>query len=195
MTVTAPAAVSAADRPPPRRSSEVTSALPQPLIRGLRGWSAVPIIVLSGRAGSGDKVDALDAGADDYVTKPFGVDELLARIRAITRRAPADGNRGLPPPPHRPVRRSIPGRPSRPDQDAPGRGPDTGPGHRSLRSGPHDASGRSHPGPTPTARRCPPRKEGHDERLADLPGNGRPARRHRPAATSARLAPLRGACG
>lgn len=46
----------------------------------------VPIIVLSGRSGSADKVDALDAGADDYVTKPFGVDELLARIRAATRR-------------------------------------------------------------------------------------------------------------
>ncbi|MBO2453963.1 response regulator [Actinomadura barringtoniae] len=60
------------------------------VIRGLRGWSEVPIIVLSGRAGSKDKVDALDAGADDYVTKPFGVDELLARIRAITRRAPVD---------------------------------------------------------------------------------------------------------
>ncbi|MEU9020070.1 response regulator [Actinomadura sp. NPDC048394] len=59
------------------------------VIRGLRGWSAVPIIVLSGRAGGGDKVGALDAGADDYVTKPFGVEELLARIRAITRRAPA----------------------------------------------------------------------------------------------------------
>jgi Response regulators consisting of a CheY-like receiver domain and a winged-helix DNA-binding domain len=41
------------------------------VIRGLRGWTAVPIIVLSGRAGSGDKVEALDAGADDYVTKPF----------------------------------------------------------------------------------------------------------------------------
>lgn len=60
------------------------------VIRGLRGWSRVPIIVLSGRAGSRDKVDALDAGADDYVTKPFGVDELLARIRAITRRVPSD---------------------------------------------------------------------------------------------------------
>ncbi|SCG44747.1 response regulator [Micromonospora inositola] len=63
------------------------------VIRGLRGWTAVPIIVLSGRAGSEDKVAALDAGADDYVTKPFGVDELLARIRAVTRRltvAPAD---------------------------------------------------------------------------------------------------------
>ncbi|MEV0429340.1 response regulator [Micromonospora sp. NPDC050495] len=64
------------------------------VIRGLRGWTTVPIIVLSGRAGSEDKVAALDAGADDYVTKPFGVDELLARIRAVTRRlaaAPADG--------------------------------------------------------------------------------------------------------
>jgi two-component system KDP operon response regulator KdpE len=57
------------------------------VIRGLRGWSAVPIIVLSGRAEGTDKVAALDAGADDYVTKPFGVDELLARIRAVTRRA------------------------------------------------------------------------------------------------------------
>jgi two-component system, OmpR family, KDP operon response regulator KdpE len=57
------------------------------VIRGLRGWTSIPIIVLSGRAGSRDKVDALDAGADDYITKPFGVDELLARIRAVTRRA------------------------------------------------------------------------------------------------------------
>ncbi|MEU4545132.1 response regulator [Nonomuraea dietziae] len=56
------------------------------VIHGLRGWTSVPIIVLSGRAGSADKVDALDAGADDYVTKPFGIDELLARIRAVTRR-------------------------------------------------------------------------------------------------------------
>ncbi|HWS37353.1 MAG TPA: response regulator [Actinoplanes sp.] len=61
------------------------------VIRGLRGWTNVPIIVLSGRAGSADKVSALDAGADDYVTKPFGIDELLARIRAVTRRThPAD---------------------------------------------------------------------------------------------------------
>ena len=56
------------------------------VIRGIRGWSGVPIIVLSGRAEGTDKVAALDAGADDYVTKPFGVDELLARIRAVTRR-------------------------------------------------------------------------------------------------------------
>ena len=56
------------------------------VIEGLRGWSQVPIIVLSGRAGSADKVDALDAGADDYVIKPFSIDELLARIRAVTRR-------------------------------------------------------------------------------------------------------------
>jgi two-component system KDP operon response regulator KdpE len=56
------------------------------VIRGLRGWTGVPVIVLSGRAGSGDKVAALDAGADDYVTKPFGIDELLARVRAVTRR-------------------------------------------------------------------------------------------------------------
>jgi two-component system, OmpR family, KDP operon response regulator KdpE len=59
------------------------------VIGGLRGWTAVPIIVLSGRADSADKVEALDAGADDYVTKPFGMDELLARMRAAVRRTPA----------------------------------------------------------------------------------------------------------
>ena len=61
------------------------------VIRGLRGWSRVPIIVLSVRDAESDKVAALDAGADDYVTKPFGMDELLARLRAALRRAvPAD---------------------------------------------------------------------------------------------------------
>jgi two-component system KDP operon response regulator KdpE len=59
------------------------------VIGGLRGWTDVPIIVLSGRADSADKVAALDAGADDYVTKPFGMDELLARMRAAVRRTPA----------------------------------------------------------------------------------------------------------
>jgi two-component system, OmpR family, KDP operon response regulator KdpE len=57
------------------------------VIRGLRGWSSVPIIVLSVRETERDKVAALDAGADDYVTKPFGMDELLARLRAALRRA------------------------------------------------------------------------------------------------------------
>jgi two-component system KDP operon response regulator KdpE len=57
------------------------------VIRGLRGWSTVPIVVLSVREGEYDKVSALDAGADDYVTKPFGMDELLARLRAAVRRA------------------------------------------------------------------------------------------------------------
>ncbi|HWB38235.1 MAG TPA: response regulator [Rugosimonospora sp.] len=56
------------------------------VIRRLRAWTPVPIVVLSGRADSSDKVAALDAGADDYVTKPFSIDELLARIRAVTRR-------------------------------------------------------------------------------------------------------------
>jgi len=56
------------------------------VIAGLRGWTQVPILVVSGRSGAADKVDALDAGADDYVTKPFSIDELLARIRALTRR-------------------------------------------------------------------------------------------------------------
>ena len=59
------------------------------VIEALRGWTTVPILVVSGRTGSGDKVDALDAGADDYVTKPFAADELLARIRALTRRQQA----------------------------------------------------------------------------------------------------------
>ena len=57
------------------------------VIHGVRGWSEVPIIVLSGRGAGPDKVAALDAGADDYVTKPFGMEELLARIRAVTRRS------------------------------------------------------------------------------------------------------------
>ncbi len=56
------------------------------VIRRLRGWTAVPVLVLSGRAGSGDKIGALDAGADDYVTKPFSMEELLARLRALLRR-------------------------------------------------------------------------------------------------------------
>ncbi len=59
------------------------------VIRGLRGWTEVPIIVLSGRSDSTDKVEALDAGADDYLTKPFGIDELLARMRAVLRRSGA----------------------------------------------------------------------------------------------------------
>ena len=62
------------------------------VIQGLRGWTTAPIIVLSGRADSIDKVEALDAGADDYVTKPFGMEELLARMRAVSRRAVADGD-------------------------------------------------------------------------------------------------------
>ena len=57
------------------------------VIEGLRGWTTAPIIVLSGRADSMDKVEALDAGADDYVTKPFDMEELLARMRAAARRA------------------------------------------------------------------------------------------------------------
>jgi two-component system KDP operon response regulator KdpE len=53
----------------------------------LRSWSQVPVLVLSARHGSDDKVQALDAGADDYITKPFGLDELLARLRALLRRS------------------------------------------------------------------------------------------------------------
>ena len=57
------------------------------VIRGLRGWSQMPIIVLSVREREADKVAALDAGAGDYVTKPFGINELLARLRAALRRS------------------------------------------------------------------------------------------------------------
>ncbi|HTW03454.1 MAG TPA: response regulator [Streptosporangiaceae bacterium] len=60
------------------------------VIQGLRGWTSAPIIVLSGRADSTDKIEALDAGADDYVTKPFNLEELFARMRAVSRRAVAD---------------------------------------------------------------------------------------------------------
>jgi two-component system, OmpR family, KDP operon response regulator KdpE len=56
------------------------------VIRNLRSWSKAPVIVLSGRTGPGDKIAALDAGADDYVTKPFSMEELLARLRAALRR-------------------------------------------------------------------------------------------------------------
>ncbi|MFF5444250.1 response regulator [Streptomyces sp. NPDC012888] len=62
------------------------------VIRGLRGWTRVPIVVLSARHSSDEKVEALDAGADDYVTKPFGMDELLARLRAAVRRAEPVGS-------------------------------------------------------------------------------------------------------
>jgi two-component system KDP operon response regulator KdpE len=60
------------------------------VIRGLRGWSEVPIIVLSARTTEGQKVAALDAGANDYVTKPFGMDELMARIRVALRTPSTD---------------------------------------------------------------------------------------------------------
>jgi two-component system KDP operon response regulator KdpE len=68
------------------------------VIAGLRGWTTVPILVLSARTDSSDKVEALDAGADDYVTKPFGMDELLARLRAAVRRSTssaADGEEAV----------------------------------------------------------------------------------------------------
>ncbi len=60
------------------------------VVAGLRGWTTVPIIILSARDTQRDKVNALDVGADDYLTKPFGMDELLARVRAALRRAQPD---------------------------------------------------------------------------------------------------------
>ncbi|MBF6101862.1 response regulator [Nocardia cyriacigeorgica] len=66
------------------------------VLAGLRGWTSAPVIVLSARTDSSDKVEALDAGADDYVTKPFGMDELLARLRAAVRRGATDGDAGDP---------------------------------------------------------------------------------------------------
>ena len=60
------------------------------VLRQLRAWSTTPVVVLSARAESGEKVQALDLGADDYVTKPFGTEELLARVRAAARRAGSD---------------------------------------------------------------------------------------------------------
>ncbi|NKX92575.1 response regulator transcription factor [Sanguibacter hominis ATCC BAA-789] len=67
------------------------------VIAGLRGWSEVPIVVLSARHLGDDKVDALDAGADDYVTKPFAMNELLARLRAAVRRGAPAGVSGQDP--------------------------------------------------------------------------------------------------
>jgi two-component system, OmpR family, KDP operon response regulator KdpE len=60
------------------------------VVRGLRGWTTIPIIMLTVRSDEADKVEALDAGADDYVTKPFGMNELLARMRAALRRNTLD---------------------------------------------------------------------------------------------------------
>jgi two-component system KDP operon response regulator KdpE len=68
----------------------------QDLIRGLRTWSQVPVIVLSARSNEADKVRALDAGADDYLVKPFGVPELLARVRAQLRRSALIGHEAQP---------------------------------------------------------------------------------------------------
>jgi two-component system KDP operon response regulator KdpE len=65
-------------------------------LRDLRAWSAVPVIVLSARSEETDKIEALDAGADDYLTKPFGVGELLARVRAVLRRKIGTGKDGSP---------------------------------------------------------------------------------------------------
>ena len=64
------------------------------VIQGLRGWTTVPIVVLSGRTDAREKIQALDAGADDYVTKPFAMEELLARLRAVIRRHQAAATTG-----------------------------------------------------------------------------------------------------
>ncbi len=66
------------------------------LIRDLRGWSDVPVLILSARSQENDKIDALDAGADDYLTKPFSVGELRARVRALLRRRGRSGEAAVP---------------------------------------------------------------------------------------------------
>ena len=66
------------------------------LIRDLRGWSDVPVLILSARSQEDDKIDALDAGADDYLTKPFSVGELRARVRALLRRRSRSGEAAVP---------------------------------------------------------------------------------------------------
>jgi two-component system, OmpR family, KDP operon response regulator KdpE len=92
LAATATAALTLAARHPPD-AVVLDLGLPDmdggAVIDGLRGWTRAPIIVLSARTPQSDKVDALDAGADDYVTKPFGMDELLARLRAALRRGDA----------------------------------------------------------------------------------------------------------
>ena len=89
LTADGRAALTAASRHPPD-AVILDLGLPDmdgaEVIAGLRGWSQAPILVLSARSEEPDKVTALDAGADDYVTKPFGMDELLARLRAALRR-------------------------------------------------------------------------------------------------------------
>ena len=65
------------------------------IIEKVRGWSGMPIIVISARSEDRDKIDALDAGADDYLTKPFSVDELLARLRVALRRARQDSGHAV----------------------------------------------------------------------------------------------------
>jgi two-component system KDP operon response regulator KdpE len=86
-------ALRAAATPPPPDLVIVDLGLPDmdgmDVVAGIRGWSAVPIIILSARDSQWDKIDGLDTGADDYLTKPFGMDELLARIRAGLRRSNA----------------------------------------------------------------------------------------------------------
>jgi len=77
------------------------------IIRKIRSWSNMPIIVVSARSDDRDKVAALDAGADDYLTKPFSVDELLARLRVALRRVRLPGRAGAPPHPHR-VQAAVP---------------------------------------------------------------------------------------
>ncbi|MFR9751956.1 response regulator [Nocardia sp. 004] len=66
------------------------------VLAGLRGWTSAPVIVLSARSDSTDKVQALDAGADDYVAKPFGMDELMARLRAAVRRGTTEADDSAP---------------------------------------------------------------------------------------------------
>ena len=141
-----------------------TSGLPDmdgvEVIKGLRGWTRVPILVLSARHSSDEKVEALDAGADDYVTKPFGMDELLARLRAAVRRAEpagsgeddvAGGDRRRSPStwPRRRSTATATRRPAHPHRVAPAGG--AGPQHRPA--GQPEAAAPGGLGARPTARR------------------------------------------
>ena len=147
------------------------------VITGLRGWTTAPIIVLSGRTDQPQKIAALDAGADDYVTKPFDIEELFARMRAVVRRAIADG--------------AEPAARDRLVDRRPGHPPGPSPRRRRPRPAAHPDR-VAHP----RAARPPPGSPGHPAAAAHrglgagLPeGDQLPPALHGPAAPQARAGP------